>query len=65
MSNSIKEKVWIQYRMDNAFGNAEWFWLFWRSYSTYLEKLVLDHMSIVMSLAAHGQNQTYGFMFDK
>lgn len=43
MTSGVKENVWVQCRLDRAFGNAEWFRLFPRTHSTYLEKLGSDH----------------------
>ena len=37
-SNGIKEKVWVQCQLDRAFGNVEWFRMFPKSHTLYLEK---------------------------
>lgn len=65
MVNGIKEQAWIQCRLDRAFGNAEWFRLFPRRYSTYLEKTGSDHRHVLTSLAACSQQRTGRFCFDK
>lgn len=65
IENGMKEKVWIQCRLDRAFGNAEWFRIFPQSHSVYLEKTGSDHRPIFTSLANMGQRRTGRFMFDK
>lgn len=64
-SNGIKETVWIQCRLDRAFGNAEWFQLFPNTHSFYLEKTGSDHRHIFTNLDATGTQRTCRFMFDK
>ncbi|KAF3542165.1 hypothetical protein F2Q69_00022006 [Brassica cretica] len=59
------EKVWVQCRLDRAFGNAKWFRLFPQSHTAYLEKTAPDHTPIFTSLANSGQRRTGRFMFDK
>ncbi|KAF2561071.1 hypothetical protein F2Q70_00017111 [Brassica cretica] len=59
------EKVWVQCRLDRAFGNAKWFRLFPQSHTAYLEKTAPDHRPIFTSLANSGQRRTGRFMFDK
>ncbi|KAJ4869202.1 Endonuclease/exonuclease/phosphatase protein [Raphanus sativus] len=58
MSNGVKEKVWVQCRLDRAFGNAEWFRLFPNSHSFYLEKTGSDHRPIFTGLDATVQRRT-------
>lgn len=65
MDNGLKEKVWVQCRLDRAFGNAEWFRIFPQSHTVYLEKTGSDHRPIFTSLANIGQRRTGRFMFDK
>ncbi|XP_056855145.1 uncharacterized protein LOC130504548 [Raphanus sativus] len=65
MSNGVKEKVWVQCRLDRAFGNAEWFRLFPNSHSFYLEKTGSDHRPIFTGLDATVQRRTGRFTFDK
>ncbi|WZY69216.1 hypothetical protein YC2023_001456 [Brassica napus] len=65
MENGVKEKVWVQCRLDRAFGNAEWFRIFPQSHTVYLEKTGSDHRPIFTSLANIGQRRTGRFMFDK
>ena len=65
MYNGLKEKVWVQCRLDRAFGNAKWFRLFPQSHTAYLEKTAPDHTPIFTSLANSGQRRTGRFMFDK
>lgn len=50
MTNGLKEKVWIQCRLDGAFGNAEWFRLFPRAHMLYLERLGSDPRPILTSV---------------
>lgn len=65
ITNGIKETVWIQCRLDRAFGNAEWFHLFPRAHATYLEKLGSDHRPVLTSLATSVQTRRGRFCFDK
>ena len=65
MVNGVKETVWVQCRLDRAFGNAEWFRLFPSSHSFYLEKTGSDHRPIFTSLDSKEQKRTGRFMFDK
>ncbi|KAG2329605.1 hypothetical protein Bca4012_020847 [Brassica carinata] len=65
ITNGVKENVWVQCRLDRAFGNAEWFRLFPRAHSSYLEKLGSDHRPIFTGLAKSKQGRTGRFCFDK
>lgn len=65
MINGMKENVWIQCRLDRAFGNAEWFTLFPNAHSMYLEKTGSDHRPIFASVAGQERRRTGRFMFDK
>lgn len=65
MVNGVKEKVWVQCRLDRAFGNAEWFRLFPNSHSFYLEKTGSDHRPIFTGLDSTVQRRTGRFTFDK
>lgn len=66
MNNGVKEKVWIQCRLDRAFGNAEWFTLFPNAHSVYLEKTGSDHRPIFTSVANQERRRRTGwFLFDK
>ena len=64
-SNGIKEKVWVQCRLDRAFGNVEWFRMFLKSHTMYLEKTGSDHRPIYTSIAESGRRRSGRFMFDK
>lgn len=64
-TNGVNENVWVQCRLNRAFGNAEWFRLFPRSHLQYLERLGSDHRPIFISMAAHNQNRRGRFIFDK
>ncbi|KAG2252659.1 hypothetical protein Bca52824_082795 [Brassica carinata] len=65
ITNGVKENVWIQCRLDRAFGNAEWFRIFPRSHVRYLERLGSDHRPIFMSMSAQTQQRRGRFIFDK
>ncbi|KAJ4881733.1 Endonuclease/exonuclease/phosphatase protein [Raphanus sativus] len=65
LTNGLKEKVWVQCRLDRAFGNAEWFSLFPQAHTLYLDKTGSDHRPIFTSLANSGQRRTGRFTFDK
>ncbi|VVB16289.1 unnamed protein product [Arabis nemorensis] len=45
--DGTKESVWIQCRLDRAFGNSEWFRLFLRTQFEYLERHDSDHRPII------------------
>lgn len=64
-TNLVKENIWIQYRLDRAFGNSEWFWLFPRSHTQYLERLGSDHRPILTSTAGIGTKHVGCFVYDK
>lgn len=53
-TNKLKEKVWIQCRLDRAFGNAEWLRIFPKSHTVYLEKKASDHRPISTSITESG-----------
>src|SRR5690606_19878436 len=65
MMNGIKEKVWIQCKLDIAFGNAKWFRLLPRVHNTYLERIGSDHRPVITSLTGVVQQQRGKFSFDK
>lgn len=65
ITNGVKENVWIQCRLDRAFGNAEWFGIFPRSHTHYLERLGSDHMPILTTVMGNGTKHVGRFMFDK
>lgn len=64
-ANGDKENVWIQCRLDKAFGNAEWFRLFPRVHMEYLVRLESDHKPLLTRLAAGNQRQRGRFYLDK
>lgn len=65
ITNGLKENVWVQCRLDRAFGNTEWFRLFPRAHTTYLEKLGSDRRPVFTSLAKSIQGRTCRFCFDR
>lgn len=65
MTNGVKENVWVQCRLDRGFGNAEWFRLFPRSHTLYLERLGSDHRPILTSTIGTGTKHMGRFMYDK
>ncbi|CAF2098996.1 unnamed protein product, partial [Brassica napus] len=64
ITNGVKENVWIQCRLDRAFGNAEWFSLFPRTHLQYLERLGSDHRPIFLSMVSQTQRRRGRFMCD-
>lgn len=64
-TNGVKENVWIQCRLDRAFGNAEWFRLFPRSHTLYLERLGSDHWPILTSVLGSGPMNRGRFVYGK
>ena len=65
VTNGVKENVWIQCRLDRAFGNAEWFRLFPRAHTHYLERLGSDHRPILTKIIGDGTKHVGRFMYDK
>lgn len=65
IENGVKENVWVQCRLDRAFGNSEWFRLFPRSHTHYLERLGSDHRPILTSVGGALTKQRGRFMYDK
>ncbi|KAJ4885151.1 Zinc knuckle CX2CX4HX4C protein [Raphanus sativus] len=65
INNGVKENVWVQCRLDRAFGNAEWFRLFPRSHTHYLERLGSDHRPILTNVAGAGPRHLGRFLYDK
>ncbi|KAF3595564.1 hypothetical protein DY000_02025878 [Brassica cretica] len=65
LHNGLKEKVWVQCRLDRAFGSAEWFMIFPQSHTSYLKKTGSDNRPIFTSLANCCRKRTGRFMFDK
>ncbi|XP_013601226.1 PREDICTED: uncharacterized protein LOC106308633 [Brassica oleracea var. oleracea] len=65
MTNGLKEKVWIQCHLDRAFGNAEWFCLFPRAHTLYLERLGSDHRPILTSVMGTDTKKLGCFVYDK
>lgn len=47
----VRDRVWVQCRLDCSFGNSEWFSLFPRSTIEYLELWAADHRPIRMFCA--------------
>lgn len=65
ISNGVKENVWVQCRLDRAFGNSEWFSLFPRSHTIYLERLGSDHRPILTNIRGIESRRVGRFMYDK
>ncbi|XP_013608138.1 PREDICTED: uncharacterized protein LOC106314876 [Brassica oleracea var. oleracea] len=65
VNSGVKENVWVQYRLDRTFGNAEWFRLFPRSHTHYLERLGSDHRPILTKIIGAGTKHVGRFMYDK
>lgn len=65
ISNGVKENVWVQCRLDRAFGNSEWFSLFPRSHTIYLERLESDHRPILTNIRGIESRRVGRFMYDK
>lgn len=65
ISNGVKEKVWIQCRLDRTFGNSEWFLLFPRSHTHYLERLGSDHRPILTTTVGLSTRSVGRFVYDK
>lgn len=65
MINGVKENVWVQCRLDRAFGDAEWFRLFPRSHTQYFERLGSDHRPILTSSIGMGTKKRGRFVYDK
>lgn len=61
----MKEKVWVQCRLDRTFGNAEWFRLFPGTHIKYLERTWSDHRPVLMSLIPSRTRKKVRFTFDK
>ena len=64
-TGGVKEKVWIQCRLDRAFGNAEWFRIFPGTHIKYLERTGSDHRPVLMSLVPSPVKRSGKFTFDK
>lgn len=64
-TNGVKEKVWVQCRLDRAFGNAELFRLFPGAHIKYLERTGSDHRPVLASLVPAQTRRKGRFTFDK
>lgn len=64
-TRGVKEKVWIQCRLDRAFGIAECFSLFPGRHIKYLERTGSDHRPVLMSLVPSRVKRNGKFTFDK
>ncbi|XP_010472251.1 PREDICTED: uncharacterized protein LOC104751896 [Camelina sativa] len=60
-----RENVWVQCRLDRSFGNAEWFTLFPRAKTEYLEMMGSDHRPILTRLVGEDTCHRGRFCFDK
>ncbi|KAG7586642.1 Reverse transcriptase zinc-binding domain [Arabidopsis thaliana x Arabidopsis arenosa] len=60
-----RNDMWIQIRLDRALGNAEWFHLFPRVQSEYLERVGSDHRPLLTRFVSENQTFVGRFMFDK
>lgn len=60
-----RNDMWIQIRLDKALGNAEWFHIFPRVQSEYLERIGSDHRPLITRFVNENQSFIGRFMFDK
>ncbi|XP_033134315.1 uncharacterized protein LOC117127769 [Brassica rapa] len=61
-----RDNVWVQCRLDRSFGNDEWFSLFPRASSEYLDMWASDHRPLRISFALERVDPHRGrFFFDK
>jgi len=60
-----RNDMWIQIRLDRALGNSEWFHLFPRVHSEYLERVGSDHRPLLTRFVNENQSFSGRFMFDK
>ena len=62
----LRDKVWIQCRLDISFGNDEWFNLFLRSETEYLSMRTSDHRPLRINFSYEATEDNQGrFYFDK
>ena len=61
-----RDLVWVQYRLDRAFGNDEWFNLFPKCQAEYMSMYHSDHMPIITCFSFEESQTNKGrFYFDK
>lgn len=63
--NGEKGRVWIQCRLDRAFGNAEWFHMFPKVHSEYLPRYGSYHRPLITRIAMNNAGRKGRFWFDK
>lgn len=62
----VRDRAWVQCRLDRSFGNDEWFRLFPRAQMEYMALWASDHRPIRISFAAESSTLDRGrFYFDK
>ncbi|KAF2587903.1 hypothetical protein F2Q70_00040825 [Brassica cretica] len=61
-----RDNAWVQCRLDRSFGNDEWFHLFPRSKTEYIDMRSSDHRPIRLNFALEVEEKHKGhFFFDK
>lgn len=61
-----RDRVWVQCRLDRSFGNDEWFRLFPRSKTKYMDMRVSDHRPICLEFSLEVEDRNRGrFFFEK
>ncbi|KAL0705016.1 hypothetical protein Bca4012_071441 [Brassica carinata] len=62
----VRDRVWVQCRLDRSFGNDEWFNLFPRAHVEYLKMWASDHRPLLISFSLENEDSSWGrFYFDK
>ncbi|XP_010418622.1 PREDICTED: uncharacterized protein LOC104704195 [Camelina sativa] len=61
----VRNKQWIQCRLDRRFGNPAWFSLFPNSHQWFLEKLGSDHKPVLVKFTSDKELFRNQFWFDK
>lgn len=62
----VRDRAWVQCRLDRSFGNDEWFNLFPRAHVEYLKMWASDHRPLLISFSLENGDSSRGrFYFDK